>query len=246
MDTIEVADATKLPLDSCSVHLNVTSPPYNVDMEYADDPTNDHLSNDAYMDFTSKWMAESKRVLVKGGRMAINVANTGRKPYTTLNAMVVSIAKELDLLMRGEIIWFKGEAVVATKTAWGSWRDAKNPVTRDCHEYLLCFSKDDYALDCSGFKEPDITRDEFLAFTKSVWEIPPSKRRDHPATFPDDLPDRLIKLYTRPGMVVLDQFCGSGTTCRVAKRLGRHFVGFDRSPAYVRLARSSMGGNLFA
>ena len=115
-----------------SVHLMVSSPPYNVGKEYDDD-----LSLEDYLAFLGRVWQETWRVLVPGGRMCINVANLGRKPYIPLHAFIAQQAIQLGFLMRGEIIWNKA-ASASVSTAWGSWQSAANPVLRDTHgrEYL--------------------------------------------------------------------------------------------------------------
>jgi len=224
----------KLPENS--IHLVVTSPPYNVGLEYEN-----ALSLDEYKVFTRAWMEACKRVLVPGGRLAINIANTGRKPYIFLNAMVATVGQELGLIPRGEIIWFKGHAIAAGKCSWGSWRDCKNPQFRDCHEYILVFSKDDYRLEVEGFEKGDsltgITGSEFAYCSFSVWNITPARCKWHPAVFPEEIPYRIIKFFTRPGMTVLDPFMGSGTTCVVAARTGREYVGIEKEPGYFKKAK---------
>lgn len=240
---IMVADARNLPIESESVHLVVTSPPYNVGMEY--DTHDDSMSTEEYREFTKAWMTEAVRILVDGGRMCINIANTGRKPYTRLNDIIANTGLDLGLIIRGEAIWYKGNAICRGSTAWGSFKDATNPVSRDCHEYIEIFSKKTRALDCSGFPAPDITRTEFANAVNSVWEIPPTNSSWHPAPFPIEIPTRCVKLYTRPGMTVLDPFCGTGTTLLAAKRLKRKYIGADISKEYVQRAISRLGGNLF-
>jgi site-specific DNA-methyltransferase (adenine-specific) len=217
-------------------HLIVTSPPYNVEKDYGNGDT-DNLSVVEYREFTRKWITECHRVLVTGGRIAINVGNTGRKPYKYLSDLIVSILEELGMLARQEFIWYKGHAVAAGKTAWGSYCDAMNPITRDCHEYIEVFSKDDYRLDCDGFPDPDITKTEFALCSFSVWEIKPAHGlRWHPAPFPEEIPYRLMKFYTRPGMLVLDPFMGSGTTAAVANSIGREWVGIEKNPEFIKRA----------
>jgi site-specific DNA-methyltransferase (adenine-specific) len=215
---------------------------------YADDPTGDDMPFDQYMQFTREWMAEAKRVLVPGGRLCINVGNTGRDPYIPLNTYIVRVAlDELHLLMRQEFIWYKGDAIARKSTGWGSWKSASNPVIRDCHEYVEIFSKDTYFLDVSEFPPSNITSTQNADYTIGLRQITPDGRKHgHPATFPDALVAQFVQLYTHPGMVVLDPFSGSGTTFRVARSLGRNALAFDRSPTYVELSRKTLGGNLFA
>ena len=218
-------------LPDSSVHLMVTSPPYNASKEYDKD-----LSLDEYRGLLRRVFSETYRVLVTGGRACVNVANLGRKPYIPLHAYLIQDMLELGFQMRGEIIWDKA-ASAAASTAWGSWRAATNPVLRDVHEYILIFSKEVFSRKAEGRKST-IQRTEFLEWTKSVWRIPAASARQvgHPAPFPLELPERLIKLYSYRGDVILDPFVGSGTTCVAALQNRRSYVGYDTEPAYVQLA----------
>jgi DNA modification methylase len=230
---VEIGDATHLPLDDETIHVFISSPPYNVKIPYAH--FIDDLALKDYLIFTIKWMKEAYRVLVPGGRACINIANTGRKPYLPLNAYVMMIALRIGFKIRGEIIWNKGDAVARGKTACGSWKNTTNPVTRDCHEYIEMLTKGTYKMDCTGYPKADITPTEFSDNTVSIWNIPPAHVQGHPVPFPIELATRCIKLYTRPGMNVLDPFCGSGQTMIAAKRCGRNYYGYDIDPDYVEL-----------
>jgi len=218
-----------------SVHLMVTSPPYNVRKEYDED-----LSLEEYRELLRTVFKETYRVLVTGGRACVNVANLGRKPYLPLHAFVIEDMINAGFHMRGEIIWDKG-ASAAASTAWGSWLSASNPVLRDVHEYILVFSKDSFSRKGIG-KDSTIERDEFLEWTKSIWRIPAVSARKigHPAPFPEELPERLIKLYTYRGDVVLDPFAGSGTSCVAALKNGRTYVGYEIEEEYVGLAEARL------
>ncbi|OGO35334.1 MAG: SAM-dependent methyltransferase [Chloroflexi bacterium RBG_16_57_11] len=215
-----------------SVHLMVTSPPYNVGKEYDED-----LTLEVYLSRLKRVWAEVYRLLVPGGRACINVANLGRKPYIPLHAFIVQQMVELGFLMRGEVIWDKG-ASAATSTAWGSWRSASNPTLRDVHEYILVFSKGSFRRMNLHKRVNTITKEEFLEYTRSVWTFGAESARKvgHPAPFPMELPYRLIQLYTYAGEVVLDPFMGSGQTAIAALKAGRHYVGFEIDTAYVKLA----------
>ncbi len=216
-----------------SVHLMVTSPPYNVGKEYDQD-----LSLEEYLSFLERVWSETYRVLVPGGRMGINVANLGRKPYLPLHAHIARQVISLGFLMRGEIIWNKG-ASTSPSTAWGSWKSAGNPTLRDVHEYILVFSKGTFKRQ-NPFNRPNtISREEFLEFNKSVWTFPAESARKvgHPAPFPVELPRRMIQFYTFEGEVVLDPFMGSGQTALAALRSGRHYVGYETDETYVALAQ---------
>jgi len=214
-----------------SIHLMVTSPPYNVGKEYDKD-----LTLDEYREFLKKVWSEVKRVLVPGGRACINIANLGRKPYIPLHAFIVEDMLDLAFLMRGEIIWNKASSG-SPSTAWGSWLSAKNPILRDIHEYILVFSKGMFSRG-NLKKKSTIPKEEFLEFTKSIWtfDAEPATKVGHPAPFPVDLPYRLIQLYTFEGEVVLDPFIGSGQAAIAAIKTRRHYVGYDINEEYVKLA----------
>jgi len=232
LDRLYLKSSEQMPeLPDCSIHLMVTSPPYNARKEYDED-----LSLDEYRGLLRRVFSETYRVLVTGGRACVNVANLGRKPYIPLHAYLIQDMLELGFQMRGEIIWDKA-ASAAASTAWGSWRAATNPVLRDVHEYILIFSKEAFARKADG-RESTIGRAEFLEWTKSVWRIPAASARQvgHPAPFPIELPERLIKLYSYRGDVVLDPFVGSGTTCVAALQNGRSYLGYETEPTYVQLA----------
>ena len=219
-----------------SVHLMVTSPPYNVGKEYDGD-----LTLEEYRSFLKKVWREVYRVLVPGGRACINVANLGRKPYIPLHAFIIQDMLEVGFIMRGEIIWVK-KGGGAPSTAWGTWCSPQNPVLRDEHEYILVFSKDTLTRPQIEGREATLTREEFLEYTRSVWYIAPesAKRVNHPAPFPEELPYRLIKLYTYTGEVVLDPFMGSGTTAVASLKTGRFFIGYEIYSDYVKIAQKRL------
>jgi len=218
-------------LPDSSIHLAVTSPPYNVGKTYDQD-----LTLGEYRQFLKAVFTEVFRVLVTGGRVCVNVANLGRKPYIPLHSNIISDMLDIGFLMRGEVIWNKGSSAGAS-TAWGSWQSAANPSLRDTHEYILVFSKGSFSRAANG-KQNTISKQEFLSYTKSVWEFPAESatRVGHPAPFPVELPHRCIQLYTFEGDIVLDPFCGVGSTCIAAAKTGRHFVGYDNNSEYVDAA----------
>jgi site-specific DNA-methyltransferase (adenine-specific) len=232
-----------------SVHLMVTSPPYNVGKEYDED-----LTLEEYLEFLKRVWREVHRVLVPGGRACVNVANLGRKPYIPLHAHIIRDMLDLGFLMRGEIIWNKA-ASAAGSTAWGSWKSPANPTLRDVHEYILVFSKGAFSRKNPHRRESTVSKEEFLEFTKSVWTFPAESARQvsHPAPFPVELPYRVLQLYTFQGEVVLDPFMGSGQTAIAALKSRRRYVGYEIDPEYVTLSqtritafiRESMTATLF-
>jgi modification methylase len=214
-----------------SVHLMITSPPYNVSKEYDED-----LTLSEYLMLLENSLKETYRVLVNGGRACINVANVGRKPYIPLSDNISKVMIEIGFKMRGEIIWNKA-AGAGISTAWGSWQSATNPSLRDVHEYILVFSKGDYKRE-KGSKSNSITKEQFIDWTKSIWTFnsESAKKIGHPAPFPEELPYRLIQLYSFQGDIVLDPFMGSGTTAVSALKSDRYFVGYENSQEYINLA----------
>jgi DNA modification methylase len=217
--------------DDC-VALMVTSPPYNVGKEYDED-----LSLEEYLGLLRRVLAETYRVLEPGGRVAVNVANLGRRPYLALNHRVAGVMEEIGFLLRGEIVWQKAQGAGGS-CAWGSWRSARNPTLRDVHEYVVVASKGSFRRLRLG--EDTITRREFLEATTSVWAIAPASARriGHPAPFPVELPRRLIELYTFKGDLILDPFIGSGSTAVAAIEAERHFVGYETEKAYLEIAKA--------
>lgn len=221
-----------------SLHLMITSPPYNVSKEYDND-----LSLNEYLNLLKNCFTETYRVLVDGGRACINIANIGRKPYIPLSDYVSKIMIEIGFNMRGEIIWNKS-AGAGISTAWGSFQSASNPILRDVHEYILIFSKGNYKRERNKeekeLRKDNITKEEFIEWTKSVWTMntESAKRIGHPAPFPEELPNRLIKLFSFTNDIVIDPFMGSGTTAIAAIKNNRNFVGYEINEEYINLANN--------
>jgi len=215
-----------------SVHLMVTSPPYNVGKEY-----DENLSLKEYRELLKRVFKETYRVLVPGGRACINVANLGRKPYIPLHSYIIEDMQSIGFLMRGEILWDKGNSA-SPSTAWGTYLKANNPVLRDIHEYILVFCKDTFTRLNPQKRKSTISKEEFLEFTKSIWKFPAERasKVGHPAPFPVELPYRLIQLYTFEDEIVLDPFVGSGTTCIAALKTKRNYVAYDIDKKYCDLA----------
>jgi site-specific DNA-methyltransferase (adenine-specific) len=231
------------------VALVVTSPPYFAGKEYEEALGQGEIPGSylEYLTLLEDVFAECVAKLEPGGRMAVNVANLGRRPYRSLSADVVGILQDrLRLLLRGEVVWVKGRGATGS-CAWGSFASPANPVLRDLSERVVIASKGrfDRALPPARRRasalpaEASITADEFLEATLDVWEIPSesAKRVGHPAPFPVELPQRLIELYTYGGDLVLDPFAGSGSTAVAALRTGRRFAGYDTEADYVALAQ---------
>ena len=232
-----------------SVALVVTSPPYYAGKAYEEEIGQGHIPGSylEYLQMLEDVFADCVRALEPGGRIAINVANLGRRPYRSLSGDVTAILQDrLQLLLRGEIIWIKARGA-GGNCAWGSFQQPSNPVLRDLSERIVIASKGrfDRALkkdvrETRGLPSAStIFRDEFLDFTTDLWEFPPesASRIGHPAPYPVELPERLINLFTYEGDLVLDPFMGSGTTAVAAVKSGRRFVGYDTDETYIELAR---------
>ena len=236
-----------------SVALVVTSPPYFAGKQYEEEIERDGVPSSylEYLGLLQDVFAECARKLEPGGRMAVNVANLGRKPYRSLSADVIRILQDdLGLLLRGELIWQKGEGASGS-CAWGSFRSAANPVLRDITERVVVASKGRFDRARSvkhraaeGLpSESTLMTEDFMALTLDLWEIPAesARRVGHPAPFPVELPEHLIRLYTFKDDLVLDPFMGSGSALVAAARLGRRYVGYDLDEAYVAIARRRVG-----
>ncbi len=259
VDQIYVGDARSMDrVRPSSVALVVTSPPYFAGKAYEEALGEGHIPATyvEYLTMLEDVFAECVDKLEAGGRIAVNVANLGRKPYRSLSADVIGILQDrLGLLLRGEVVWRKARGA-GGNCAWGSFKQPANPVLRDLTERVVIASKGRFdravkgpARRAEGLPSAaTVTADEFMDATLDVWELAPESatRVGHPAPFPVELPQRLIDLYTYEGDVVLDPFMGSGTTAVAAVRTGRHYLGYDTDEAYARAARERVAAEAAA
>ena len=220
-------------VDNC-VSLTVTSPPYNIGKDSDLD-----LNDEEYWKMINKVFSETYRVTNSGGRLVVNIANLGRKPYIPFSKYFTEVLSEIGFIMRGEIIWQKSKGANAN-FAWGSWLSASNPVIRDIHEYCLIFSKDSMKNSSRGVST--IEKDEFMESTLSIWNINPEKAKKigHPAPFPVELPKRFINLYSFKDDLILDPFIGSGTTAVASKLMQRNYVGYEINKNYIAIANKRL------
>ncbi len=252
LDEIWVGDAREMDrygeVADNSVALVVTSPPYFAGKEYEAALGVGHVPADyaAYLGMLHDVFAQCFAKLEPGGRIAVNVANLGRKPYRSLSSDVIDVLESIGYLLRGEILWQKSRAASGS-CAWGTYQRPANPVLRDVSERIVvaCKGRFDRALTPEERRDRDlpheatITMDEFVDATTDLWDIgaESATRVGHPAPFPVELPRRLIDLYTYRGDLVLDPFMGSGSTAIAALRTERHYIGFETDEHYAELAR---------
>jgi DNA modification methylase len=235
----------KMPAES--VHLAITSPPYNVGLEY--DGHHDSMPYEEYLEWLMPVWRQLFRVLVPGGRFALNVCPTSIKDFKPVHYDMARQLRDLGFIMRTEIIWYK--QTIRRRTAWGSWKSPSNPHIMPSWEYVLVFSKGSWTLPGKG---ADITGEEFIRFSDGFWQIRPetkgrqpfrkqTKDDAHPAPFPEELIYRLIKFYSYRGNVVLDPFGGTGTVAKVARDTGRQFIHIEASSKYCQIARRRLAGS---
>jgi DNA modification methylase len=238
--TLILGDCLKvLPtIPSESVDLIITSPPYNVGKDYQKYSCDD-LPKEEYQKLLETVIKESYRILKIGGRLAINVPNAimSKKEMIFLSPLVHNICFENKFIPREFIIWDKG-IIPAYGTAWGSYKSPSCPYLRNCSEAILVYSKVDMKLHHKG--QTDLREDEWLKWTRDIWHFNPTKINGHPTPFPEELPKRLIKLYSFIGDTILDPFLGSGTTMKVARDLKRSCIGIEINPKYIEITKKRL------
>jgi len=219
-----------------SIDLIITSPPYNFGHAYAGDPHDDtHEWNAYFADLLGVWR-ECDRVLKPGGRIAVNVQPLF-SDYVPTHHIISRQLATLGLLWKAEFLWEKNN-YNAKFTAWGSWKSPSMPYIKYTWEFIEVFDKVTHKK--AGKRENiDITAEEFKEWVMGRWSFPPETRMkdyDHPAMFPEELPRRLMKLFSYKNDIVLDPFNGAGTTTLVAWKYGRRFIGIDNSRQYCDMA----------
>ncbi len=231
----DVLDILK-QIPSNSIHLAITSPPYNVGKNY--DSHNDQMNYDEYLNWLNDAWKETQRVLVPGGRFCLNIAPTGIKNFVPIHHDFANQLKKLGMKFRTEIIWYK--QTMLKRTAWGSFKSPSNPHIVPSWEYVLVFSKNSDRLD-GEYNNADISKEEFMKFSDGMWYInPETKRNGHPAPFPEELIYRLIKFYSYKGNIILDMFGGTGTVALVSYKNNRKFIHIDISREYCKTAKERL------
>jgi len=219
-----------------SVDIIITSPPYNFGQSYAGDPNDDTHEWNAYFSQLYAVWRECARILKPGGRIAVNIQPLF-SDYIPTHHIISSQLRKLGLLWKAEILWEKNN-YNAKYTAWGSWKSPSMPYLKYTWEFIEIFDKETHKK--GGMREDiDITAAEFKEWVIGKWNIPPETRmkdHGHPAMFPEEIPRRLLKLFSYRGDLVLDPFNGAGTTTLVAWKNSRRFIGIDVSLQYCQKA----------
>lgn len=216
-----------------TIHFAVTSPPYNLGLPY--DVYDDKKEYSDYRDYLKKVWKETFRIMVDGGRFALNIAPTGIADFKQVHFDLVNDVQNVGFTFRAEIVWYKQN--MGRHTAWGSWKSPSNPHIVPSWEYVYVFHKNSPKL--PGVKSDiDISPEEFIEASDAFWRIQPeTKRNGHPAPFPELLIERLLKFYTYRGNICLDMFGGTGTVAVVAAKNYRKYISIDISKEYCEIAQ---------
>lgn len=217
------------------IDLVFTSPPYNFGLEYHSNQDSHHWGD--YFQSLFEILDECIRVLKYGGRIIINTQPLF-SDYIPSHHLISNYLMSKKLIWKGEILWEKNN-YNCKYTAWGSWKSPSNPYLKYTWEFLEVFAKGTLKKPGSSINA-DISADEFKKWVVSRWSIAPERKMKeygHPAMFPEELVNRVLKLFSFQGDTILDPFNGVGTTTYVAKRTGRNYLGIDISQDYCEKAQ---------
>ncbi|MGO9311033.1 MAG: DNA-methyltransferase [Spirochaetia bacterium] len=233
---------TTQAMEPGSVDLVVTSPPYNVDIDYGSH--DDAQSYASYLEFSRRWLGRCFEWLRDDGRLCLNIPlDKNKDGQQSVGADLTGIAKDVGFRYHSTIVWNEGN--ISRRTAWGSWMSASAPYVIAPVELIVVLYRAQWKRS-SGSGRSDITRQEFMDWTNGLWTFngESKKRTGHPAPFPVELPRRCIKLFSFVGDTVLDPFMGSGTTLVAASETGRGAIGIELEDRYCTLARARLKSTL--
>lgn len=222
-----------------SIDLVVTSPPYNVGIEYGSH--DDETDYSHYLEFSRQWLQKCFEVAKPDGRLCMNIPlDKNKGGQQSICADITTIAKAIGWNYHSTIIWNEGN--ISRRTAWGSWLSASAPYVIAPVEVIVVMYKAHWKKQHRAGRVTGISKEEFMAWTNGVWSFngESKKRIGHPAPFPRELPKRCIKLFSFEGDIVLDPFLGSGTTLIEALSNNRYGIGFDIDETYCQLAKKRL------
>jgi site-specific DNA-methyltransferase (adenine-specific) len=234
--TILNEDFLSAKIEPGTIDLLVTSPPYGIDVAYAD--YDDTIPYDEYLAFTRRWLERARTLMAPDGRACLNVPlDKNRGGQQSVYADILGVAKAVGWRYFSTVIW--NEQNISRRTAWGSWRSASAPYVIAPVEAVVLLYNTQWAKREKG--RSDILRDEFIAWTNGVWTFSGETRKvGHPAAFPVELPRRCLKLFSYVDDLVLDPFLGSGSTLLACRDTGRRGIGVEVSRAYCELAEARL------
>jgi len=223
-----------------SVDMIITSPPYNIDLGHnrlrksdrGYDEYKDNKPYDEYLEWMNQCFKQSYRILKKGGRIGINIGD-GCNGHETQHADFIVNMKKIGFIPITTICWDKSQ--VGNRFSWGSYCSPSQPSFPKPQEYIIVMAKESLKHEGDP-KKITVTPKEFQRNSLALWKFAPESRMmdlyGHPAVFPEELPHRLIQQLTYEDDIVLDPFNGVATTCAVAKKLRRKYIGIEMSKKY--------------
>lgn len=223
-------------IDDESIDLIVTSPPYNIGIDY--DVYNDNIDWDDYYRWCAEWLSECYRILKDDGRFCLNhYLSLGDSKLRTAPLMELNqIALEEGYNHHSVAVWI--DRTLAKSTAWGSWLSASAPYINSPFEGILILYKNQWEKLRKG--NSTIGKDTFVELTRGIWDLPTDTKQRTKACFPVDLPLKCINLLSYENDLILDPFIGSGTTAIAAKQSNRDYIGLEISPKYVGIAKKRL------
>ncbi len=242
-------------LEDESVHLIVTSPPYWQLKDYGtENQIGFHNDYETYINHLNLVWKECFRVLHKGCRLCINIGDQfarstyyGRYKIIPIHTEIIKFCETIGLDFMGQIIWQKVTTMNTSGGAniMGSYPNPRNGIVKLDFEYILLFKKQGNAPKPSREQKENsiMTNEEWNTYFNGHWNFPGAKQDKHLAMFPEELPHRLIKMFSFPGETVLDPFMGSGTTALAARNLNRNSVGYEINQDFIPIIRERIENN---
>lgn len=236
-----------------SIHLITTSPPYWQLKDYGtENQIGFHDDYETYINHLNLTWQECFRVLHKGCRLCINIGDQfarstyyGRYKIIPIHTEIIKFCEMLGFDFMGQIIWQKATTMNTSGGAsiMGSYPNPRNGIVKLDFEYILLFKKQGNAPKPTKEQKDNsaMTNEEWNTYFNGHWYFSGAKQDKHLAMFPEELPHRLIKMFSFPGETVLDPFMGSGTTGLAARNLNRNSVGYEINPDFIKIIKERIG-----